>query len=249
MKAIILAAGRGSRLGSLSSTIPKCMVQLAGKPLIAWQLAALRKSGVSDIAIVRGYLKESFTFKDVSYFDNNDWAATNMVMSLYSAREWLKKEPCIISYSDIVYSSSIIKKLMSASTSNITISYDVGWHDLWKMRFENPLEDAETFIIDQTSKLLEIGKKTDDLKKVQGQYMGLLRFSPEGWETTEKFLLNQSEVIRNKLDMTSLLQKLNETGIEIKTMAIDEKWFEVDNENDLMIYEKILAKHPNYIPE
>ena len=55
MKGLILAAGRGSRLHELTELRPKCLLQINGRPLIEWQLSALRKSGVSPIGIVTGY--------------------------------------------------------------------------------------------------------------------------------------------------------------------------------------------------
>ena len=69
-----------------------------------------------------------------------------MVYSLYCAKDILEKETCIISYSDIVYHPNILKNLIAAK-GNISITYDVLWKNLWKKRFKNPLDDAETFII------------------------------------------------------------------------------------------------------
>ena len=67
MKGIILAAGRGSRMGSLTSNLPKCRTLLFGKELIQWQLEALRKASIEEIAIIRGYLSETFDF-NLKYF-------------------------------------------------------------------------------------------------------------------------------------------------------------------------------------
>ena len=58
MKAIILAAGRGSRMKNLTSDKPKCLVKLHGKPLLEWQLESMYKSGISEIAVVTGYKNE-----------------------------------------------------------------------------------------------------------------------------------------------------------------------------------------------
>ena len=80
MRGIILAAGRGSRMGSLTQKLPKCRTVFNGKELIQWQLGALREAGIKQIAIVRGYLKETFTL-DLTYFDNSRWDDTNMVRS------------------------------------------------------------------------------------------------------------------------------------------------------------------------
>ena len=52
MRAIILAAGRGSRMGSLTDRVPKCLVSLAGRPLLEWQKAALRKAGIDTVALI-----------------------------------------------------------------------------------------------------------------------------------------------------------------------------------------------------
>ena len=62
MRAIILAAGRGSRLGHLGDDRPKCFVELDGKPLIEYQMAALRRGGVGEVGIVRGYRAEMIDF-------------------------------------------------------------------------------------------------------------------------------------------------------------------------------------------
>src|ERR1700685_4422857 len=109
MRAVILAAGRGSRMGALAQDRPKCLVELAEKPLIRRQIAALRAGGVSTIGIVRGYLGHLIDIKDVTYFENLHWAETNMVMSLVAAAAWLQSGPTVISYADIFYRSDIVR--------------------------------------------------------------------------------------------------------------------------------------------
>ena len=108
MKAIILAAGRGSRMKRLTEQRPKCLVQLHGKALLDWQLDALRKSGIKQIAIVTGYKRELLTNRGLVEFYNSHWSKTNMVASLACAKEWLKTDECIVSYSDIFYSSAVV---------------------------------------------------------------------------------------------------------------------------------------------
>ncbi len=76
MKAIILAAGRGSRMKSLTEERPKCLVELAGKALLDWQLEALREAGVSEIAIVTGYKRELLANRGLVEFYNPRWAET-----------------------------------------------------------------------------------------------------------------------------------------------------------------------------
>lgn len=178
MKAIILAAGRGSRMKDLTDQKPKCLVELRGKTLLEWQLQALQKAGVSEIAIVTGYKRELLASYGLVEFHNPRWAETNMVSSLTSADEWLKNEPCIVSYSDIFYEASAVKSLMDVH-HRLAVTYDPSWLKLWQKRFDDPLVDAETFKLNSDNTLAEIGEKPKSVEEVQGQYMGLLRFTPE----------------------------------------------------------------------
>ncbi|MFZ0923968.1 MAG: phosphocholine cytidylyltransferase family protein, partial [Candidatus Acidiferrales bacterium] len=159
MRAIILAAGRGSRMGPLGEGRPKCLVELEGKPLIARQIAALRRGGADEIGVVRGYRAELIDFPGLSFFTNERWAETNMVMSLVAAASWLRLSPVIVSYADIFYRSELVRGLAGAP-GPLVISYDRAWRGLWNRRFTNPLADAETFCIDKAGQLLEIGGKT-----------------------------------------------------------------------------------------
>lgn len=236
MKGIILAAGRGSRMGGLTSDQPKCMTLLGGQPLVQRQLEALRNGGVKDLAIVRGYLAETFEL-DVHYFDNRRWAETNMVQSLAEARSWLQQDACVVSYSDIVYGKDSVARLLAAN-GDIVITYDPNWRTLWELRFDDPLQDAETFRIDGEGRLLEIGNRTTRIEEIEGQYMGLLRFTPQGWQQVESFLGELPAEQVDRLDMTSLLQRLLSRGVKIDTVPIAEPWFEVDSETDLRLYEE-----------
>jgi L-glutamine-phosphate cytidylyltransferase len=239
MKGIILAAGRGSRMGSLTTDLPKCRVKLKGKELIQWQLDNLTEGGVENIGIIRGYLANTFNF-DVEYFYNERWSETNMVVSLQSASLWLEQEVCIISYSDIVYTSRAVMGLKAAS-GDIVISYDPNWKNLWSLRFEDPLTDAETFKL-HDNRVIEIGNKTESYDDIEGQYMGLIKCTPKGWQQIQDFLEELTQKQRDTLDMTGLLKALIENKIDISAVAIDDNWFEVDSEEDLNIYESLDIK-------
>ena len=97
MRAIILAAGRGSRMKSMTSDRPKCLVDLNGITLIQKQVDTMRQAGINKIGIVTGYRREMLeNFADVE-FHNSMWSKTNMVTSLSMADEWLQKYNCIVS--------------------------------------------------------------------------------------------------------------------------------------------------------
>lgn len=237
MKAIILAAGRGSRMKQMTDDRPKCLVELKGKPLLQWQIGALIEGGISydDIAVVTGYKHEMLSSFTKHQFHNERWETTNMVSSLACASEWLENHTCIVSYSDIFYSSSAIKNLI-ACDGDIAITYDVNWLSLWMNRFGDPLLDAETFKFNDKHELIEIGQKPKDLSEIQGQYMGLLKFSPNGWEQIQTIRNSLNLQERNHLQMTKALQKILQSKSSIKAIPYTEEWGEIDNQDDLMLY-------------
>lgn len=231
MKGLILAAGRGSRMLGLTGERPKCFVELHGRPLLEWQLEALRAAGVDEIAVATGYRNDSFTRTDVTYIHNARWAETNMVATLACAKDWLLAGPCVVSYSDIVFEPAIVEKLMQ-STADVAMTYDTDWLSQWSARFDDPLSDAETFKRNPDGTLREIGKKPTSLADVEGQYMGLLRFTPAGWRQIEAFLVGKNV---DKLDMTSLLNGLLEARTPVHAVPVAGGWFEVDSARDLEV--------------
>lgn len=242
MKAIILAAGRGSRMGELTEERPKCMVELKGKPLLDWQVRALQSAGVTEISVVCGYRKEMVMHTALlKKFENTRWQHTNMVCSLMEAATWLRAEPCIVSYSDIFYDAQAVTSLINCD-ADIAITYDVNFLALWQARNENPLEDLETFKTDQHHRLLAIGEKPKTLEEIEGQYMGLLRFTPGGWAMIEKMLGEFSGTQVDRMDMTTLLRSSLERRISIRALAFQGMWGEVDTDSDLALYEAKLSE-------
>ena len=237
MKAIILAAGRGSRMKNLTDERPKCLAELRGKSLLDWQLAALREAGIKQIAIVTGYKRELLADLGLIEFHNSRWADTNMVSSLACAQEWLQEEPCIVSYSDIFYSAQAVKSLMD-SAAVLAVTYDPNWLSLWTQRFGDPLLDAETFRLNLDGSLAEIGNKPSSVEEVQGQYMGLLRFTPESWTEMLRIRARLTETECDKMHMTGTLQKVIEAGkIPVAGVSYVGEWGEVDSAEDLAAYQ------------
>jgi L-glutamine-phosphate cytidylyltransferase len=245
MRGIILGAGRGSRMQGLTAEQPKCLTVLAGRTLLDWQIDALKRAGVSEIAVVRGYRAEMLSNPSFATFDNPRWSETNMVMSLLYASKWLQQDTCIVSYSDIVYKAEIVSAL-AASDASIAITYDRLWHQLWSDRFANPLEDAETFRTDGTGRLVEIGARAASLEEIQGQYMGLLKFTPDGWSQVETYVNSLPSADQDKLDMTSLLRRLLAMGAEIGTVPVQGGWCEVDSESDLRLYQSKISTEKSW---
>ena len=127
------------------------------------------------------------------------------------------------------------------SNSPIGITYDTQWKSLWEQRFSDPLADAETFR-EKDGRLLEIGKKTQRIEEIQGQYMGLITLHTAGWKAIEQVCADLGEATA-KTDMTALIQLLLEKGILVAAVPVDGKWCEVDSQKDLALYERMLRNH------
>ena len=236
-RAIILAAGRGSRMGTATADRPKCLNTVDGRPLLDWQLAALREAGLTQLAVVRGYRADLLQPPGCTLFDNPRWAETNMVSTLRCADAWLSAGPCLVSYADILYHADHIRRLAQAP-GDIAITYDRLWLPLWQARFPNPLADAETFRCRPDGALLEIGQRPSSLTQVEGQYMGLLKITAAGWAGIRGLIESLPPAEQDRLDMTSLLSRLLQTGFRIETVPVDGRWCEVDSESDRRLYEE-----------
>lgn len=237
LRAIILAAGRGSRMKGLTNNRPKCLLELNGRTLLDWQIESLRDGGVNEIAIVTGYRRELLFNRVDHEFYNPLWAITNMVSSLAEASMWLKSGPCIVSYSDIFYDSSAVGSLI-CSDDSLALTYDPNWLRLWSDRFNDPLVDAETFRLGSDNYLTEIGSKPKSLDEIEGQYMGLLRFTPVGWTEIEVVRTLMSQENRNNLSITAALKGvINRRNVSIKALAYLGEWGEIDSEHDLKLHE------------
>lgn len=243
MKVIILAAGRGSRLGERTKDRPKCMCTLCGRTLLDRCLDTLEEAGFprSDTGIVTGYRSDMFQADGVTYFHNAGWEKTNMFCSLTMAKEWLEREPCLVCYSDIVFAPEAVR-LLADSPAPLAITSYSGFWDLWKLRMENPLEDLETFRVDGDGRLLEIGLKPSAPADIQGQFMGLLRFTPESWGWVGETIKRPLPKTVDKLDMTTLLQGMLQLGYPIQTVSTDSLWLECDSEQDIDAYERAFAE-------
>ena len=133
MKAIILAAGIGSRLKKYTQNLPKGMLEYKGKTLIERQIETYRKNGITDIIVVRGFAAEKITYSDIKYFDNKNYSSTNMVESLLQARSEFNDD-IIVSYSDIVFEERLLQKMISSNV-DYGVAVDDNWKEYWLIRY------------------------------------------------------------------------------------------------------------------
>jgi len=245
-KAIILAAGMGTRLRPFTNDRPKCLVEINGQSLLDSQLKTLRANSISDITVIGGYKGHMLKNKETELIVNEQYETTNMVYSLFCAKSKLNGE-CLISYGDIVYSNDILESLL-ASTDDISIVIDKNWQAYWEARFSNPLDDAETLTLSNGNTITEIGKKPRSIKEINGQYIGLMKFSSKGISQLNELyrtLLAKGECMGKTIEsayMTDIIQEAINAGYSVKAVPIFSEWIEVDSVSDLQ-NETTLSRH------
>ena len=249
MKAIILAAGEGRRLRPLTDNKPKCMVELFGKNLLDWKVNLLKKYGISDIIVITGYMSEKINLKQVRFYKNNLFETTNMVETLFCAREEFDDSLLII-YGDIIFEEKILEKILK-SEDEISVVIDQNWKEYWKIRFNNPLDDAESLSLDKDGFIQNIGQKVNDIDDISGQYIGLIKFSKNSIQKILMFYDKMKEESKNgknplnenlsfeKSYMTDFLQAMINSGFKIKGIPVKNGWLELDSINDYETYQKL----------
>jgi choline kinase len=218
------------------------MVPLCGRPLLAYQLDTLRAAGVDDVVLVGGYRRDELPTEGVRHAVNEDFDKTNMVWSLFCAENELNSD-VLITYSDIVYHPDIVRALLQSS-HDMAITVDVDWQKLWQLRMHDPLQDAESMVLDTAGRVLELGQKPTSYKSIQAQYMGLIKLSAAAVPKVRKHYHALDRAARYEgrdfpnMFMTSFLQGLIDAGHEVYSVPVHGGWLEVDTLEDLAIYEK-----------
>lgn len=237
LKAIILAAGEGTRLRPYTLDRPKCLVEVDGVSLLDRQLAVLATEVIEPIILIGGYRIEMLKRPGIEIRENPRYAETNMVWTLFCAEDDLEGE-VLLCYGDIVYSREILQAVIN-SKADIAVAIDLGWESYWRDRNEDPLADAETLKMSKDNLIIEIGQKPKSLAEIEGQYMGLMKFSKKGISDLKRVFNNAKAKgdLRGKSPekayMTDLLQLMIDSGVTVKAITVNSNWVEVDTVGDL----------------
>ncbi len=238
LKAFILAAGEGTRLRPYTTDRPKCLVEIDGRSLLDRQLAVLATEAVHPIFLIGGYRAEMLKRPGIKPRVNPRYAETNMVWTLFCAEDDLEGD-ALLCYGDIVYSPEILQALLQ-SEADIAVAVDLDWERYWRARNENPLDDAETLKLAADGRILEIGQKPESLADIEGQYIGLMRFSAKGTQLLKQTFHDArlAGTLRGKPPerayMTDLLQAMIDLDIRLDAVGIHGGWVEVDTVSDLL---------------
>lgn len=239
VRAIVVAAGRGSRMQEYTADKPKCLLEVGGETLLQRQFDAFAMNGVKDLHVIRGYKKECINYPGVFYYDNDDYESNNVLLSLFYAEAALQGH-VIISYSDIIFKSDIVDRLLR-STGEIAIVVDREWRAAYAGRKDHPLEEAEKVVWDERKRVIEIGKHLKEECDC-GEFIGMMKLSPLGsvrlrqqfnlarvryWNTQ----FHHASVFQ-KAYLTDMLQEMTDIGCPARCVLIEGGWRELDTAED-----------------
>lgn len=239
-RAIIIAAGMGRRLEHHTEDRPKCLVEVAGKPILQHQLDAYRANQVDDFHIVRGYLAEHIVVPGAATYLNADFRTNNILFSLMHA-EAAMTGPFLCSYSDIVFGADVVSAVL-AGEGDITLVVDTGWARSYEGRHDHPVAQAELTEMDG-ARVARVGKQVGP-ENALGEFIGLAHFTQRGCDA----LLEAWHDVRARLStedpfhaartfrqayLTDMFLELIERGVHIDAAVIDGGWREIDTVEDL----------------
>ncbi len=236
---IVIAASRGGKLGDLTEDQPKCMVDIRGKPLLRRLVSTLKKGGVRNVTVVRGYKKEKIDLPSITTVDNDSYDTTGEAYSLSRALPHMEGD-CILSYGDILFRRFILDALL-ASTADIVLAVDArgqgqDFHDAGRkvdlVSCTRPFSGDYLEEIEPTA-VLKIGNDLSS-NEVHGEWIGLARTNACGSEIIREQLKVMEKA--KKLETATLLDLFSailDAGHPITALYITGHWLDVDDAFDL----------------
>jgi len=232
MKALILAAGFGSRLRPLTNEVPKAMVQVNQRAIIDQQISNLHENGVADITVVVGYKAEMFkaylieAYPSVKIIENTQYNNTNNMYSAYLTRGEFYNCSFLLMNADVYFDSSILRELIKEEYNN-SIVVEAGVYNDESMKVECT-----------NNKIISISKGITE-EKAFGVSIDVYKFSSEGSKTFFDMVV---EFIEEKKDLNQWTEvALNNVLKEITftPCPLKGRWIEIDNHDDLKNAEDI----------
>jgi choline kinase len=261
-RAILIAAGRGKRLGPHTEEIPKCMVEVGGRSILGWVWNAFSAAGIEELVFIRGYrgdVLETFVrglgIPRVHFVDNIEWQTNNILLSLACARKYLD-QPCLMSYSDIIFTPAVARAAV-ASPAEIGLVIDREFRTIYEGRTEHPLEEGEVSDLMPDGSVARVGKRALPPAGAIGEYIGLTKLGPRGVAITANTLdrlaneyagretspFQRAASYRNAY-LTDLWQALIDGGIRLDPILIDGQWREIDTGQDLERARQLVESTP-----
>jgi L-glutamine-phosphate cytidylyltransferase len=230
MKAVILAAGQGTRIRSVHGEHPKCLIEVDGNTILDHQLEALSMAGINDVAIVVGYEKEQIILhlntrfltnnQRIHFIENPAFAITNNIYSLWLALDWLRGDSFIVLNADVVFDPGILESALRPYAP-ISMIIDPLWRD-------------ETMkVIIEGDRVIEMSKKISR-EDFTGTYIGLTVFSKS---IQNQFFRKMNKLISfGRVDefFNVAVQQLANEGVHVGFSSTEGlAWAEIDDPVDL----------------
>lgn len=235
MKALILAAGLGTRLAPITNDKPKSLVLVNGKAILMKQIENLLENGISDITIVSGYKTEILEkavhekYPEIKIIESVDYATTNNMYSAYIAREAIGDNGFLMMNADVFYDASILKSLLEDESENGIVT-DIGRYIEESMK-----------VVESKGRLIKISKEIRP-EEALGASIDVYKFSKEGGKA---FFAKCAEYIEEKKELKMWSEvAINDILPEIvfKACTLKGRWLEIDNYDDLAAAEKLFSE-------
>lgn len=235
MKALILAAGLGTRLAPITNDKPKSLVPVNGTPIIIKQIDNLLKNGIADITVISGYKSEILEkevhkpYPDIHIVESVNYATTNNMYSAYLGRNAMAGNDFLMMNADVFYDATVIEALLQCKSENAVV-VDIGTYMEESMK-----------VVEKDGRLVKISKEiTKD--EALGASIDVYKFSVGGGAA---FFKKCAEYIedKNKLKLWSEVA-LNDIFKEVVFHAcpLKGKWLEIDNHDDLAAAERLFSE-------
>ena len=246
MNAIIIASGSGKRISGDVKGLPKSLLTVNGKPIIAYQIQALKQVGIKNIVVITGIHDEKFGIENVRYVKDYSHDEHDILGSLMEAKDFLKNDVLVL-YSDIIFESKILRQVLD-SKGDISIAIDMTWEKMYEGRTEHPKSEAENVQLNKAKKIIKIKKNIKNENNDVGEFLGIVKFSPYG---SGLFVKQYEELIKThvgtfqqapsvlKAYLTDMIQELIDSKIDVEPVIISGKWYEIDTAQDLERAQKI----------
>lgn len=239
---IIPAAGKDMEFPGM----PKAMLDIKGKPLLQRQVDMLRKNGISDISIIRGYAKEKFSVQGIKYIDNDDYEKTFILDSLFKAEERMNSG-FIYMNSDLLFKEDIIKRLLETKDDIVLVvdnSFEYHKHNVEKgldlvMAKQKPSKSTRVWE-EKENEVIRIGKSISK-EMADFEFIGIAYFSEYGAETLKKVYYDCKSNSHGKFHeapdfsragFTDIIQEIIDRGFKVKMIEVHKGWMEIHNRKD-----------------
>lgn len=186
MKAVILAAGRGSRIKPLSDNLPKSLLKINGKSILQTNIETIRSCGIDDIVIVKGYKAEMVNFSGIRYYVNKAFKDTEQLVSFFCAKKEMDN-PFLLFFGDVLFRKSVLAGLIKTE-GDIVLAVDTCWKEIYKNKqgYDWDRIRGQDLLWGENSRINKIG----NCLKIQhyethafeafAEWVGLAKFSKKG---------------------------------------------------------------------